>query len=749
MAILFAEQEKTFTLHTKHSTYQMIVGSYDYLLHLYYGRRIEQQKLDYLLQYQDRGFSGNPYEAGKERTFSLDTQPQEYSVFGIGDFRTACLRVVNPDGSYDAELKYQSHEIFCGKEKIPGLPASYGTSKEVETLKIYLKDTVSDLSVCLEYSVFEELDIITRHAVITSAANGTKLERAYSMCLDFENPEEYDFINFYGKHTLERQPERFPLRHGLQSAGSIRGCSSHQQNPFVILCTKDTTEEYGSCYGISLMYSGNFTIEAEVDQINQVRLVAGISEQGFLWQLDEGETFHTPEVLLSYSNNGFTELSNAFHKFLREHVCRGKYQKERRPILINNWEATYFDFTAEKLLAIAADAKELGIEMLVMDDGWFGKRDDDYSGLGDWVVNKAKLPGGLKPLVDAVNQMGLKFGIWFEPEMINEDSDLYRTHKDWCLKTPVRDASRARYQYVLDMTREDVRIYLFESISKILEEANISYVKWDMNRHLTNIYSVNLPAQRQGEVYHRYVLGLYELLEQLITKFPNVLFEGCSGGGGRFDAGMLYYTPQIWCSDNTDAAERLKIQYGTSFGYPISTVGSHVSAVPNHQTGRITPLAMRGITAMAGTFGYELDLTKLTEEEKEEIKTQLAVYKRYYEMIQKGFYYRLTDLQKQFRYAAWEFVSEEKQTALLQFVLLQPECNAPVTIVKMRGLAEDKLYQAEFLYGDKTAQQWFLNEVSGTCYRGSALMYAGFRLPELKGEYTALQLAFCKIQEKK
>lgn len=745
MAILFREQDKSFILHTKYSTYQMIVGSYDYLLHLYYGKRIEEQDLSYLLQYADRGFSGNPYEAEKDRTFSLDTQPQEYPVFGVGDFRTACLCVINPDGSYDVELKYQSHEIFHGKHKIAGLPASYAEEDKVETLRIYLKDNVTGLTVCLEYSVFEELDVITRHAVITSDLDGTKLARAYSMCLDFGIPEEYEFINFYGKHTLERQMERLPLRHGLQSTGSIRGCSSHQQNPFAILCKKDTTEDYGSCYGISLMYSGNFIIEAEADQIHQVRLAAGINSQGFLWNLEKGETFETPEVILSYSSNGFEKLSNTYHKFLREHVCRGKYKKERRPILINNWEATYFDFTSEKLLAIAEDAKELGIEMLVMDDGWFGKRDDDYSGLGDWVVNEAKLPGGLKPLVDAVNNMGLKFGIWFEPEMINEDSNLYRAHKDWCLRTPGRGGSRARYQYVLDMTRSDVREYLFLAISSILESANISYVKWDMNRHLTNVYSQSLPKERQGEVYHRYVLGLYELLERLISKFPDVLFEGCSGGGGRFDAGMLYYTPQIWCSDNTDAIERLKIQYGTSFGYPISTVGSHVSAVPNHQTGRITPLTMRGITAMAGTFGYELDLTKLSEDEKKEIKTQLSIYKKYYELIQTGSYYRLTDVMKYPRYAAWEFVSEEKDRALLQFVLLQPECNAPIHFVKMRGLLEDKLYQVNFVYGEKEAEQWFLNGINNTCYRGSALMYAGFRLPEMKGDYTALQIVFQKV----
>jgi alpha-galactosidase len=434
---------------------------------------------------------------------------------------------------------------------------------------------------------------------------------------------------------------------------------------------------------------------------------------------------------MAYSDHGLGELSRKYHRIIQNHVCRGKYKKSRRPILINNWEATYFDFTSDKLIQIANDASKLGIEMLVMDDGWFGVRNDDYSGLGDWYVNTEKLKGGLKKLVDEINGCGMKFGIWFEPEMINEESNLYKEHPEWCLKTPSRDGNRSRYQYVLDMTRRDVIEYLYERICSILESANIEYIKWDMNRHLTNVYSVVLPKERQGEVYHRYVLGLYELMERLTTKYADVLFEGCSGGGGRFDAGMLYYTPQIWTSDNTDAVDRLRIQYGTSFGYPVSTMGAHVSAVPNHQTGRITPLNTRGIVAMSGTFGYELDISKMTGEEKETVKQQVEQYKKHYNTINYGDYYRITNPYVEERYMAWQFVSEDKTSSLVNFVLLKPECNAPVINFKLQGLDEKKKYKVTGAH-----------EV----YSGGALMKAGYHMPELNGDYTAVQIELEEIK---
>lgn len=732
MAILFNEVSKVFTLQCKNATYQMQIGKYDYLLHLYYGSKIENQEMTYLLQYNDRGFSSNPYEAGKDRTFSLDFLPQEYSVFGMGDYRESCLSVVNGDGSFDTQLKYDSHQIYKGKRPLEGLPATYGTEEEVETLEVCLKDQVTNLIVVLSYSVYEELDVIARNVKIkNNSGEKIQLDKVLSVCIDYANRSDLDFITFYGKHTFERQLERTRVRHGKTTVDSVRGCSSHQQNPFVILCDQDANEVHGECYGFSLVYSGNFTATAEVDQINQTRFVMGINDTGFSYSLEAGESFTAPEVIMAYSEHGLGELSRKYHKIIQNHVCRGKYKKARRPILINNWEATYFDFTSEKLIQIAMDASKLGIEMLVMDDGWFGVRNDDYSGLGDWYVNTDKLKGGLKKLVDEINGCGMKFGIWFEPEMINEESNLYREHPDWCLKTPSRDGNRSRYQYVLDMTRREVIEYLYDRICSILEEANIEYIKWDMNRHLTNVYSVVLPKERQGEVYHCYVLGLYELMERLTTKYPEVLFEGCSGGGGRFDAGMLYYTPQIWTSDNTDAVDRLRIQYGTSFGYPVSAMGSHVSAVPNHQTGRITPLNTRGIVAMSGTFGYELDINKMTEEEKETVKQQVEQYKKNYNTINYGDYYRITNPFIEERYMAWQFVSEDKTSSLVNFVLLKPECNPPIINFKLQGLDEKKKYK-----------------IAGSheVYTGSALMKAGYHMPEMNGDYTAVQIELEEVK---
>lgn len=732
MSIHFQEQSKVFTLQTKYSTYQMQVGKHDYLLHLYYGSKIEDQEMSYLLQYNDRGFSSNPYEAGEDRTFSLDSLPQEYSVFGMGDYRESSLHVINTDGSYDVQLKYEGHEIYRGKRPLEGLPATYGTQEEMETLVIKLVDEVTKVRVELSYSVLEELDVITRSVQVKNDGEGVlRLEKVMSCCIDFMNRSDFDFMTFYGKHTLERQVERTPLRHGKMVVDSVRGCSSHQQNPFVILCDQDAGETHGECYGFSFVYSGNFKACVEVDQINQTRFVMGINETGFSYQLQPGEYFTAPEVIMAYSETGLGNLSRNYHKLIQNHICRGKFKKARRPILINNWEATYFDFTSDKLVSIAKDASELGIEMLVMDDGWFGVRNDDYAGLGDWFVNTDKLVGGLKPLVEQVNSFGMKFGIWFEPEMINEDSDLYRAHPEWCLKTPGRKGNRSRYQFILDMTREDVREYLYTSITEILQQANIEYIKWDMNRHMANVYSALLPPERQGEVYHRYVLGLYDLMERLVTENPNVLFEGCSGGGGRFDAGMLYYTPQIWTSDNTDAVDRLRIQYGTSFGYPISSMGAHVSAVPNHQTGRITPLNTRGVVAMSGTFGYELDINKMTEEEKVMVKEQVATYKRNYDIVNYGDYYRLTNPYSTKRYVVWQFVSEDKKRSFLNFVLTKPELNGDIITFRLQGLEERTVYR-----------------VIGTdeVYTGQALMKAGYHLKEQFGDYTAVQIELEAVQ---
>ena len=542
-------------------------------------------------------------------------------------------------------------------------------------------------------------------------------------------PIYWEWMHFYGRHTMERQAERVPVLHGISESSSSRGTSSHHQNPAVLLCEKDCTETNGHCIGAALMYSGGFQAQVEKDQLEQVRLVMGIHPDTFEWTLEAGEAFYTPEVILSCSTTGFAKLSQNFHHIIRNHVCRGTYQLSSRPVLINNWEATYFDFNEEKILNIARQASKLGIDMMVLDDGWFGKRDDDCSGLGDWFVNEKKLNGGLKALVEKINAMGMKFGLWFEPEMVSEDSDLYRNHPDWAIQIPGRKPMRSRYQLVLDMSNPEVVDYLYGVMSAILRENHIEYVKWDMNRSISDWYTATLSRGRQMEMPHRYVLGLYELLEKLTSEFPDVLFEGCSGGGGRFDAGMMYYCPQIWCSDDTDAHERTFIQYGTSFFYPTSTVGSHVSAVPNHQTGRITSIETRGVVAMAGSFGYELDLNQLSEEEKTVVAKQVTHYKEYQSLIYNGDYYRLANPFED-GMSAWSWISEDKKTILVQGVLFRAKPNVLRKTLRLMGLEAKKNYK-----------------IAGTeeVYTGVALMSGGVLLQRAVGDDVSFEIVLEEI----
>lgn len=733
MAILYNDRTKVFTLQTENTAYQMKIGDYNVLLHLYYGKRIEDSDLSYLLMKTDRGFSGNPYEAGEERSFSLDVLPQEYSGFGTGDYRNSCIKVRKEDGSSAVDLRYLSHKIYEGKYGLKGLPAIYAKEGDhAATLEICLEDKAANIQVVLLYGVMENLDIITRACRIKNMG-GTilQLERALSVCLDF-NHNQLDLIHFYGKHAMEREVERVPAGHGTHSAGSLRGTSSHHHNPFLVLCDSQAGEDFGNCYGISLIYSGNFIAETQVDQINQTRVVMGIHPELFSFCLEAGEEFTAPEAAMVYTDRGLGEMSRIFHRAYRKNLCRGVYQEKRRPILINNWEATYFDFTGDKLVEIAEASKELGIEMLVMDDGWFGERKDDWRGLGDWTVNEEKLGCSLKELADRINQKGMKFGIWFEPEMVSEESELYRRHPDWAFRIPGRAPNRSRYQLVLDFSREDVREHIFQAMCNILDQANIEYIKWDMNRSICDLYSEQLPKERQGEVSHRYILGLYDFLEKLTAKYPHILLEGCSGGGGRFDAGMLYYSPQIWCSDNTDAIERLKIQYGTSFQYPISAVGSHVSASPNHQTGRSTPLKTRGAVAMAGSFGYELDISKMTGEEKQTIKEQIKKYKEYYFLIQQGNYYRLTNPYVNTAYTAWEFAAADLSEALLTYVPTCLHANPEPVILKLKGLDGKKQYQ-----------------VNGQgLYAGAILMNGGLLMEKPKEEYESQVYHITEMKEK-
>ncbi|MDY3917594.1 MAG: alpha-galactosidase [Candidatus Limivivens sp.] len=726
MAILLNESRNLFTLQTAHTMYQMKADDCGVLLHTYYGKRTPVCDYSYLITYADHGFSGNPYEKGNDRTYSLDALPQEYPVFGSGDYRESALKVRFGDGTTACELRYEGFELAEGKYGIPGLPAIYATEDtKADTLVLKLLDTTGQIRVSLFYGVLEDLDLITRAVKVENLSKKTiALERVLSTCVDFLR-DGYEMEIFYGRHAKERTPQRMPLGHGSQVIGSTRGASSHQYNPFFVICDSDTMEEAGSCYGFSFLYSGDFYGAAGVDQYDQTRVVLGIHPENFSWRLEPGESFYAPEAAMVYSEAGLETLSQRYHTAYRHNLCRGKYKTARRPVLLNSWEGVYFDFDGDKLVRMAREAAELGAELFVMDDGWFGKRDGDSSGLGDWTVNEQKLGCSLAELSERIHALGLQFGIWFEPECVSEDSDLYRAHPDWALQVPGKRPVRSRYQLVLDFSRKEVRDGIFEQMCQVLDHAKIEYVKWDFNRSISDLYSAALPADRQGETAHRYVLGLYEVLERLLERYPDLLVEGCSGGGGRFDAGMLYYTPQIWCSDDTDAVERLTIQYGTSFCYPVSTVGSHVSRCPNEQTGRNTPLETRATVAMAGTFGYELDVNRMSPEEKEAVKGQIQEFRNYEELIRDGRYYRLTHPGKNRGVHAWEFASEDGSEALVCAVALQMRPNGQTELLKVRGLKADTLY-----------------EMNGKTYYGGALMEAGIPVPMAKVEYESFRFHF-------
>lgn len=727
MSILYDGTQKTLTLHTKNTTYQMQVDRYGFLLHLYYGKRADGC-MDYLLTFYDRGFSGNPYDAGRDKTYSMDALPQEFPSLGTGDYRTPACIIKNTDRTYSSDFRYVSHSIRAGKYSLKGLPAVYADDSEAQTLEVVLEDRVSKVRAVLLYGVLPEYDVITRSVKIINGSDGhVSVKKLAPACLDMVGGE-YDFITFYGRHAMERNFQRLPIGHGVSQIGSLRGTSSHQYNPAVIVAGRETTEEAGACYALSFVYSGGFQSEAGMDQYDQTRVLMGLCEEQFAYPLEAGEEFQSPEVILSYSSEGLGKLSQNLHRCMRTHLCRGKYKETVRPILLNSWEAYYFDFTGDALLKLARQAADLGIEMFVMDDGWFGNRDSELRGLGDWEVNEEKLGCTLGELIEKINGMGLKFGIWIEPEMVNEDSRLYREHPDWAFVIPGRRPNRSRHQLVLDFSRKEVVDSIYEKICKVLDQGNIEYIKWDMNRSIADVYSAT--GDGQGRVLYDYVLGLYDFLERIVKRYPDILIEGCSGGGGRFDAGMLYYTPQIWCSDNTDAIDRLEIQYGTSFIYPVSAVGSHVSASPNHQTGRITSMKTRGVAATAGTFGYELNLNELGEDEKAEIRSQIKEYKSHAALVQRGLYYRLTNPQTADA-GAWEFVSEDGEEALIQAVTIRQHANMDVAYIKLRGLKENTAYR---------------EMESGKLYNSTALMEAGIPVPVELGEYRAYQWHF--VQER-
>ena len=722
VSIRIDEKERLFSLETAHTLYQMKADETGVLLHTWYGQKTGTD-MSYRIRTANRGFSGNPYEMQTRFDYSLDTLPQEYSTDGVGDYRPSAAQVMLANGSRSADWRYAGYRLLKGKEKPQGLPGLRGNA-ETEGLEIRLEDKVSGLNAFLTYWTFETQDVIVRSVQMENKGTETiRLKKAASVCIDFPYGTK-EVIHFHGRHAMERIPERTRVPQGGRLAfESRRGMSSHQSNPFIILCDPETTERQGQCWGFMLAYSGNHLEEVSADQTGSVRVISGIHPEGFEWRLEPGACFQAPEAILSFSVDGLNALSRNYHRVIREEVIAPRWRNAKKPVLVNSWEATYFDFNAEKLLRLARSAKELGMEMLVLDDGWFGKRDDDSSGLGDWVCNEAKLGCSLKELSERIHTEGLKFGLWVEPEMISPDSELYRAHPDWALTDPERLPVVSRRQLVLDMGREEIQNYLFDRISTILRAARIEYIKWDCNRSIANCWSRALPEDRQGEAAHRFMLGTYRLLERLTEAFPEVMIEGCSGGGGRFDAGMLYYCPQIWCSDNTDAIERLEIQHGTSYGYPVCTMGAHVSACPNHQTGRTVPLETRGIVAQAGTFGYELNPEKLTDAEKETVKAQIETFHRFESLIEGGDYYRLDE--KETDYTAWMFVSPEKDEALLSFVGTHVRANGLFPLVRLQGLDPERLY---------------CREDTGEELTGAALMQGGFSFPQLQGEFPCTQV---------
>ena len=725
MSIRIDHETGLITLHTLHTSYQMWADGQGVVHHLYYGPAIGGSDLRGLEFYSDCGFSPQPAGMDRQRDYSLDTLCQEYTGSGVGDYRIGCLRLAGPDGGRAADLRFVSAEAVPGKYALPGLPAACAEDGACETLRLKLKDKVNGLAVTLLYGVFAQADVITRAALLENEGSGPiRLDKAASACLDLPFGK-WELIHFHGRHCMERQPERVPLSHNIQTLRSARGASSHQHNPFAILAAPHTTEEAGECLGAMLVWSGNFKIECEVSQMQSTRLVAGVSDDDFSWTLEPGGQFAAPEVLFCYSDQGLSELSARYHRFLQRHIIRSPWRDKPRPILINNWEATYMDFDAQRIWDIARQARDLGVEMLVLDDGWFGERSDDSSGLGDWQFNEKKLGCTFDQLIGRVREMGLLFGLWIEPEMVCANTALYAAHPDWALSIPGRAPATGRSQLVLDMGRPDVVDYLYDLFHRLLAEHDIAYIKWDMNRNLTDVYSRVLPPERQGEAAYRYMLGLYSLLDRLTRDFPQVLFEGCAGGGGRFDAGMLCYCPQIWCSDDTDAIHRIKIQYGTSFGYPPCAMGSHISASPNHQTGRSTLLSTRAVVAMAGTFGYELDLQKLTADEKEMVKAQIVRYKQLQPLLLEGRCERLTDAVTDTCFTAWQFTAPDRSRAAVSVVVIDPQANPWPIHIRLRGLDPQALYH---------------ESLTERVYTGAALCHAGLTLPIMQGDYPAVQI---------
>ncbi len=716
--ITFNKEQQVFHLCNNQISYLIEVEEHGYLAHLYFGKKINHYSGHYQYVRDMRSFGPYP-EAADHDTFSLDTVMLEYPGYGFGDFREPAYNFKLKDGSRITDFRYDSFEIVQGKCAIEGLPHLYtNQATEAETLIITLKDDVAQLRLKLNYTIYQDYATVIRSTtLINDSAETVEMNQLASQSLDFPN-RSFELIHLNGAWGRERQLTREKIEIGTKVLDSKRGSSSHHQNPFVTLVEPTTTEFQGEAYGFCLVYSGNHQTVIEKDNYSQTRVVMGMNPFNFAWQLPAGESFHSPEVVNVYSNQGLNQMSKTYHDLFNHHLIRGEHQLKERPVLINNWEATYFDFDDAKIHGIVDEAQALGIEMFVLDDGWFGERKDDHRSLGDWYEFEGKLEQGLEGIAQYVHDKGMKFGLWFEPEMISKDSDLHRAHPDWVLSVPGRPRSLSRQQHVLDFSRVDVRDHIYQQMTAILDRVPIDYIKWDMNRNMTEVYSLLLDPEMQGEVSHRYILGLYEFMEKLTQAYPHILFESCSGGGGRYDAGMLYYMPQTWTSDNTDPIARLKIQYSTSLVYPISTMGAHVSAIPNHQTGRETSLDIRGNVAMSGVLGYELDLTTLSEEEKALIVKQVDFYKEHRQLLQFGDFVRLKSPYEE-NEVAWMFVSKDKKEAIVFYFRVLVEASAPYVTLKLAHLDETLEYQ-----------------IANHVISGDALMNIGMYIdPKLHGDY--------------
>ena len=713
MSIQVNASNRLFHLQTKHTSYIFHVIEDGSLGQLYYGPKIPFKDNYANLNTREEHDCTNT-RTDEDVEFQAELLKQEYAGLGKGDYRYPAFQITYPNGSRTSEFQYRDYELKDGKERLNGLPSTFADdSNDSQTLTVKLAD--GDLELQLHYTVFADEDVIVRSTTFVNHGKTVFLNRALSAQLDLPDAN-YDFIQFAGSWSRERHLYRSHLRPGTQSISSLRTASSHQENPFFMLARPHTDNNQGAVFGFNFVYSGNFLDSVEVDQFDTTRVLIGINPDEFGWKLNSGDSFQTPEVIFSYTDNGFNALSQQLGAFYAQHLINPHFAHQERPILINNWEATFMDFTEDKLMPIVERAKELGIEMFVLDDGWFGHRDDDRSSLGDWFVDEKKFNHGIAGFAKRVHDLDMKFGLWFEPEMISIDSKLYQTHPEWMIKTPGRGQTPGRHQFVLDMSRKEVVDYLFGLMSHIIQDAKLDYIKWDMNRNITEMYGADLPADQQLEFSHRYILGVYDLYDRLTKAFPDVLFESCASGGGRFDLGMMYYAPQAWCSDDTDAVERIKIQDGTSYGYTPSMWGAHVSAVPNDQVGRLTSIDTRAKVAYFGAFGYELDVTELSAEEQATIKQQVAFYKQYRKLFQFGTFYRLETPDTSDNVYGWETVSPDKKTAIGMRYQILNGANPAYIRYYFKGLDPERRYT--------------VNDGSEV-FSGAELMNAGYFVPRV------------------